>query len=474
MSWIRRGTISATVGSKRVTGVGTSWKTNQVQARPGHMLIVELASGASKVVEIGSVISDTELDIVELWSGDALANSQYAIDTALIDSPSEYAQRIAAMFAYYQQQLDTLSALMTADGQVTLTKPDGTTITVPSLSSVLDSVAASQEWFDTNLPLVEQAAGFATEAKAAAQTATTKAAEATTGAATATTKATQASTSETNAKQSETSAATSAQTATSKATIATDAATTATQQATIATDSAASATQSKDAAAASAQTATTKAGEATAGAVTATAKATIAVDAASAAQGHETVSSSAATTATAKAAEAVAAATVATDKSTIATNAAASALDSKTRAEDAAQRAEELVDQVTGGALLKEQNLADLTDKAVARSNLQVPSVVEMQTALGEITLQSLGAASNVVIQPILPSTSAVFEYTDGQLTGMTEQLPGGQKMTTYTYSGGNLSSSSETFSGTLRTTTYQYDTAGVLTGFTVTEEVAP
>lgn len=469
MSWIRRGTISSTVGSKRVIGVNTNWKSHQVQAKPGHIMFVQLAVGC-EAVEIGSIISDTELDLVEPWRGTPLVDSKYGIETALVDSPSEYAQRIAAMFAYYQENLDTLDLLMSGDGDVTLTKPDGTTITVPSLSSVLHSVSASQDWFDTNLPLVEQAGGFATEAKSAAQTATTKAGEATTAATTATTKAGEATTSASNAKQSETSAASSAATATGAASTATSAATTATDSAGIATSSASSATASAASATASAQTATAKASDATSAAQTATDKSTIAVSAASKAEGHETVSSAAATTAIEKAAIAVDAANVATDKSAIATSASASALDSKTRAEAAAEKAEDLVEQATGGSLLKGQNLADVPDKASARANLNVPSIPDLQQAISGVTLDSLGAAPNVVIQPILPTNSAVMEYTNGQLTKMTEQLPGGAKVTTYQFENGVLSSSVESFSGKLRTTNFQYNSSGDLIGFTTME----
>ena len=352
MAWIRRGTISSVVGSKRITGENTNWKSHHVQAKPGHIMFIQLAVGC-EAVEIGSIISDTELDLVEAWRGEPLVNSKYGIETALIDSPSEYAQRIAAMFAYYQENLDTLDLLMSGDGDVTLTKPDGTKITVPSLASALHSVAT--------------------------------------------------------------------------------------------------------------QTATAKAGEAVSAAQTATDKAAIAVSAASKAEGHETVSSAAAATATEKATIATSAAQVATDKSTIAVNAATSALDSKTRAEAAAERAEDLVDQATGGSLLKEQNLADVLDKASARANLNVPSIPDLQQAVRNVTLESLGAAPN----------SAVMEYTNGKLTTMTEQLPGGTKVTTYQFTGDTLSSSVESFSGKLRTTTYQYDYSGNLTGFITTEGVA-
>ncbi|MFQ2166207.1 hypothetical protein ACK33D_15855 [Aeromonas hydrophila] len=455
MAWIRRGTITTSAGERRITGVGTNWKNHQLVPRPGHLLVVQVPGGC-EVLEVARVISDEVLETVEPWRLDAVTDSQYAVDTALIDSPSEYAQRIAAMFAYYQAQIDTLSLLMSADGEVTLTRPDGTQITVPSLSSVLHSVEASQKWFDTNLPLVEKAGQFAAEAKAGAQTATAKAGEATAAATTATTKSSQASASATNARQSETNAATSASSATSGAATATAAATTATDKAAIATNAAGSATESASSATASAQTATVKASEAVSAAQTATDKSAIAVSAANKSQGHEATASTAATTATEKATISVEAAKIATDKSAIAVGAATTATDSKNRAEAAAKKAEELVDQATGGSLLKEQNLADLPSAEIARQNLHVPSIDDLEAVSRNFA-------------PLLPAGGAAFVYTNGLLTQMTEQLPAGERVTAYSYTEGRLTKAVETLGQLVRTTTYNYQ-AGILTGFTTTE----
>ncbi|TNI56581.1 hypothetical protein CF126_09000 [Aeromonas dhakensis] len=370
------------------------------------------------MLEVARVISDEVLETVEPWRLDAVTASQYAVDTALIDSPSEYAQRIAAMFAYYQAQIDTLSLMMSADGEVTLTRPDGTTITVPSLSSVLHSVEASQKWFDTNLPLVEKAGQFAAEAKVGAQTATTKAGEATTASATAVAKAA------------------------------------------IATDAATKAEGHESKAGTAAQTATTKAGEAATASATAVAKATIATDAAAKAEGHESKAGTAAQTATTKAGEAATASATAVAKAAISTDAATKAEGHETRAAAAAKKAEELVDQATGGSLLKEQNLADLPSAELARQNLHVPSIDDL-----EVVSRNLA--------PVLPAGSAGFVYTNGLLTQMTEQLPAGERVTAYSYTDGQLAKAVETLGKLVRTTTYTYQ-AGILTGFTVTEEVAP
>jgi len=455
MAWIRRGTITTSAGDRRITGVGTNWKNHQLVPRPGHLLVVPVPGGC-EVLEVARVISDEVLETVEPWRLDAVTASQYAVDTALIDSPSEYAQRIAAMFAYYQAQIDTLSLMMSADGEVTLTRPDGTQITVPSLSSVLHSVEASQKWFDTNLPLVEKAGQFAAEAKAGAQTATAKAGEATTASATAVSKAAIATDAATKAEGHESKAVTAAQTATTKAGEATTASATAVAKAAIATDAATKAEGHEGKAGTAAQTATTKAGEATTASATAVAKAAIATDAATKAEGHEGKAGTAAQTATAKAGEAATASATAVAKAAIATDAATKAEGHEARAAAAAKKAEELVDQATGGSLLKEQNLADLPSAEIARQNLRVPSIDDLEAV-----------SRNLV--PLIPAGSAAFVYTNGLLTQMTEQLPSGERVTAYSYTEGRLTKAVETLGQLVRTTTYNYQ-AGILTGFTTTE----
>ncbi|HAU4975644.1 TPA: hypothetical protein F3L06_13660 [Aeromonas hydrophila] len=70
--------------------------------------------------------------------------------------------------------------------------------------------------------------------------------------------------------------------------------------------------------------------------------------------------------------------------------------ESATRSESAAQRAEDLVDQATGGALLKDQNLGDVPNKESARTHLDVPSKSQLaqaiSDAIGGVTPASIGA----------------------------------------------------------------------------------
>jgi hypothetical protein len=64
-------------------------------------------------------------------------------------------------------------------------------------------------------------------------------------------------------------------------------------------------------------------------------------------------------------------------------------------------------------------------------------------------------------------ATDASFTYTDGVLTGVVEQLPGGRRESVLEYSEGALTAVTVTLAGRARRTTYTY-TAGALTGISV------
>ena len=272
--------------------------------------------------------------------------------------------------------------------------------------------------------------------------------------------------------------------------------------------------------------------------------------------------------------------------------------ESATRSESAAKRAEELVDQATGGALLKDQNLGDVPNKEAARTHLDVPSKSQLAQAISEAigavtpasigarpdswiptaadvgavakagdtmtgnlttpkvlvsgaqgteinaltrkdyvdtelskklslaggtmtgnltvpavnlsgsqssapntvtrkdyvdsaiaaaiggvtpesigarpdswlpSLEEIGAAASADLNPLIPAASASFVYTGSTLTQMTEQLIGGERVTSFAYTDGRLTSAVEVLGLVTKTTTYNYQ-AGILTGLNVSE----
>ena len=125
------------------------------------------------------------------------------------------------------------------------------------------------------------------------------------------------------------------------------------------------------------------------------------------------------------------------------------------QANDALAAAQLALNQATGGSLLREHNLADLPSVEIARQNLNVPSIDDLEAVSRNFA-------------PLLPAASAAFVYTNGLLTQMTEQLAAGERVTAYSYTDGRLTSAVETLGQLVRTTTYTYQ-AGSLTGFTTT-----
>ena len=68
-------------------------------------------------------------------------------------------------------------------------------------------------------------------------------------------------------------------------------------------------------------------------------------------------------------------------------------------------------------------------------------------------------------------NTNAVFTYDpSGRVTGMTETLPEGLRVSTYTYLNGLLSQSVETYMGRQLTTVFSYDSNGLMTGYSTSE----
>ena len=87
-------------------------------------------------------------------------------------------------------------------------------------------------------------------------------------------------------------------------------------------------------------------------------------------------------------------------------------------------------------------------------------------------SLSEIGAAASADLNPLIPAASASFVYTGSTLTQMTEQLIGGERVTSFAYTDGRLTSAVEVLGSVTKTTTFNYQNE-TLTGFTTTEVVA-
>lgn len=83
----------------------------------------------------------------------------------------------------------------------------------------------------------------------------------------------------------------------------------------------------------------------------------------------------------------------------------------------------------------------------------------------------SADAALQIALGPGAPmaASAVTMTYTDGVLTGISEDIGEDTRITTYTYAAGVLTQVVVTFRGVTRTETYTY-TDGVLTGVTAVE----
>ncbi|MCU1787530.1 hypothetical protein CUU54_01500 [Pectobacterium polaris] len=131
MSWYKTGTITATNNSKIITGAGTQFTNPLNVVSAGRMLLLP-AAGTVQIYEIESVQSDTQLTLVSAFSGATGSGKPYAIPTSPSVSIEQFAHEFASTLAYYQQQLQGWQSILTGTGNITLTTPDGQTVTVRS------------------------------------------------------------------------------------------------------------------------------------------------------------------------------------------------------------------------------------------------------------------------------------------------------------------------------------------------------
>jgi hypothetical protein len=132
-AWYRTGTITSS--GNVVTGTGTLWADNKMGIGSGQMLLVP-GDGVVRIFEISSIDSNTQLRLVAI--PDAPLAGNYAIASFYTDSVPDFARRLAAQLSYYQSQMDGWQKILTGTGIINLIAPDGTVVSVPSMSYIID------------------------------------------------------------------------------------------------------------------------------------------------------------------------------------------------------------------------------------------------------------------------------------------------------------------------------------------------
>lgn len=131
--WQRTGNVTVTNGSKTLTGFGTKWKTGTLPIQKGHAFY----GPDNAAYEVDTVVSDTEILLVDTYRGGTLANQPYRIDITRTSTISQFAADLASLVAKYRSWFDGMMAWLTGSGDVAILNPDtGANVTIPSWKKV--------------------------------------------------------------------------------------------------------------------------------------------------------------------------------------------------------------------------------------------------------------------------------------------------------------------------------------------------
>lgn len=131
--WQRTGNVTVTNGSKTITGFGTKWKTGTLPIQKGHTFY----GPDNAAYEVDTVVSDTEIFLVDTYRGGTLANQPYRIDITRTSTISQFAADLASLVAKYRSWFDGMMTWLTASGDVAILNPDtGANVTIPSWKKV--------------------------------------------------------------------------------------------------------------------------------------------------------------------------------------------------------------------------------------------------------------------------------------------------------------------------------------------------
>lgn len=131
--WQRTGNVTVTNGSKTLTGFGTKWKTGTLPIQKGHTFY----GPDNAAYEVDTVVSDTEILLVDTYRGGTLANQPYRIDITRTSTISQFAADLASLVAKYRTWFDGMMTWLTGSGDVAILNPDtGANVTIPSWKKV--------------------------------------------------------------------------------------------------------------------------------------------------------------------------------------------------------------------------------------------------------------------------------------------------------------------------------------------------
>ena len=135
MSLYETGTITGALNSTTISGTGTKWSDAKIGITNGSVLFVSSSAGMDGIYQVKRVINDTSIELAQpIYK--AFTHSKYSILVAEASSTASFANQLAAALGYYQAQIDGWQQIMTGTGDVELTAPDGTKVTIKSFTAL--------------------------------------------------------------------------------------------------------------------------------------------------------------------------------------------------------------------------------------------------------------------------------------------------------------------------------------------------
>ncbi|AMO82132.1 pyocin knob domain-containing protein [Obesumbacterium proteus] len=135
MSLYATGTITGALNATTITGTGTKWSDAKLGITNGSVLFISSNAGVDGVYQIKRVISDTSIELAQpIYK--TFTNSKYSILVAESASTAAWSNQLAATLGYYQAQMDGWQQIMTGTGDIALTAPDGTKVTIKSFTAL--------------------------------------------------------------------------------------------------------------------------------------------------------------------------------------------------------------------------------------------------------------------------------------------------------------------------------------------------
>ncbi|WP_392738356.1 hypothetical protein AB3M75_07475 [Serratia ureilytica] len=137
--WYTEGKITVTNKSPTVSATGTQWSVSRHGVLPGMIFI----GPDGKLYEIQRVNSDTSLALSAAYSGPTAKDQAYAIITTYEGDLTQFSAKFSNLLASFGGNRQDLLNWMTAKGDVSITKDDGSKLTVPSLDKVNSSLSGT-------------------------------------------------------------------------------------------------------------------------------------------------------------------------------------------------------------------------------------------------------------------------------------------------------------------------------------------